>query len=114
VFTILTVRFRTVGPSDPLWQGEKVLPLLRQRRHCLCPMRSRHARDNCRYIERQLPAVGVFSGHLNALIAADRRIDSERTGETPNKRSTEMTPQLPPGSRSSSLYRGVRPHQIAR
>jgi hypothetical protein len=48
-------------------------------------MRSRHARDNCRHIERQLPAVGVFSGHLNALIAADRRNDSERTDETPNK-----------------------------
>ena len=48
-------------------------------------MRSRHARDNCRHIESQLPAVRVFSGHFNLLIAADRRNDSERTDETPNK-----------------------------
>ena len=55
-------------------------------------MRSRHARDNCRHIESQLPAVRVFSGHFNLLIAADRRNDSERTDDLVAHRASTSQP----------------------
>ena len=66
----------------------EVLPPLRQRCYRLCPMHPGHAQDNCRHVESHLPAVGIFSGdwwttqHINALVAADHREDSQPTDET--------------------------------
>ena len=52
-------------------------------------MRPGHAQDNCRHVESHLPAVGVFPRdwstipqHINALVTAEHREDSQPTDET--------------------------------
>jgi hypothetical protein len=78
-----------VRPRSGSWLRREVLPPLRQRCYRLCPMRPGHAQDNCRHVESHLPAVGVFPGdwwaipqHINALVTAERREDSQPTDET--------------------------------
>jgi len=66
----------------------EVLPPLRQRCYCLCPVRPGHAQDNRRHVESHLPAVGIFPGDwwttqdIHTSVTAEQREDSQPTDET--------------------------------